>query len=196
MWRGGVSRRATCFFRGVNWGESVVNKKNVDTSTRSHARKSAPLTLNQRKEKQQLFLELYRQCANIKASCEAAGIDRTTFYNWKNDDSVFAAQVAEAENDANDTAERALYDRAVLGVEEYVVSNRQVVYHQGQPLTHRVYSDRLLEVLLKARMPDKYKEKQQIEHKIETQDLSKLSNEDLVLAEQLARKASEDGQIS
>lgn len=161
---------------------------NIDTSSRS----TAPLSPEQRAKKQQAFLKFYRKCANIKASCEAAKISRQTFYDWKDHDTAFVEQLVEAEKEANDTAEYALYDRAVNGIEEYVVSNRQVVYFDKKPLTHRVYSDRLLEVLLKARMPDKYKEKQQIEHKIETQDLSKLSNEDLALAEQLAKKASEE----
>lgn len=161
---------------------------NTDISPRS----TAPFSPEQRVKKQQSFLKLYRRCANIKASCEAAKIHRSTFYDWKDHDPAFAEQLVDAEQEANDTAEKALYDRAVVGIEEYVVSNRQVVYFDKKPLTHRVYSDRLLEVLLKARMPEKYKEKQQIEHKINPNDLSKLSNEDLALAEQLAKKASEE----
>lgn len=170
----------------------MSDERESDTSDISRAR-------TQQTKKQQAFLAFYRRCANVKSSCEAAKISRQTFYRWKEHDAIFAIQLAEAEKEADDAAEKALYDRAIEGVEEYVISNRQVVFLEVEtdgkkervPLKHRVYSDRLLEVLLKARMPDKYKEKQQIEHKIESKDLSKLSAEELALAEQLAKKASE-----
>lgn len=123
-----------------------------------------PFTPEQRKKKQQIFLKLYRECANIKASCKAAGINRSTFYNWRDRDPAFAAQLSEAEKDADDTAEAALYDRAIKGVESYVVSNGRVVYLDDKPLKERKYSDSLLTLLLKARMPEKYKDKQHVEH--------------------------------
>ncbi len=132
--------------------------------TYSRAPDTHPFTPEEREQKQQRFLKLYRECANIKASCKAAGISRKTFYVWKEQDSAFAAQLSEAEKDADDTAEFALYDRAIKGVETYVVSNGRVVYLDGKPLKERKYSDGLLTLLLKARMPEKYKDKQQVEH--------------------------------
>jgi hypothetical protein len=139
-----------------------MEEQDIDTST--HSRPSTPLTPEQRAKKQQTFLKLYRECANIKASCKAAGINRQTFYNWRDNDSEFAAQLPEADKDADDTAEFALYDRAIKGVESYVVSNGRVVYLDDKPLKERKYSDGLLTTLLKARMPEKYKDKQHVEH--------------------------------
>jgi len=145
-----------------------------------------PYSPAERTRKQQRFLKLYRECANIKASCRVAGINRQTFYNWRDNDPEFAAQLPEADKDADDTAEFSLYDRAIKGVESYVVSQGHIVYEDiplldeegkpkldkygkqiylhGKPLKERKYSDSLLTTLLKARMPDKYKDKQQVEH--------------------------------
>lgn len=137
-----------------------MEEETIDSSTHSHA----PLTPEERLRKQQRFLKCYRESANIKASCKAAGIHRSTFYHWREKDAEFASQLPEAEQDANDTAEQALYERAIKGIETYVVSNGRVVYLDDKPLKERKYSDGLLTLLLKARMPEKYKEKQHVEH--------------------------------
>lgn len=132
--------------------------------TSSPHKDGGPYSPEERVRKQQRFLKLYRECANIKASCKAAGINRSTFYDWRDNDPEFAAQLSEADKDADDTAEFALYDRAIKGVESYVVSNGRVVYLDDKPLKERKYSDGLLTTLLKARMPEKYKDKQHVEH--------------------------------
>lgn len=145
-----------------------------------------PLTEEQRARKQARFLKAYRESGNIKFSCKKAAIDRSTYYAWHNSDEVFAAQVAEAEQDASDTLEYAAYERAVLGVPTYLVSQGRLVYEEipvlnaagepfldehgkpvvqrGDPIIERKYSDSLLTTLLKARMPEKYKDRQQHEH--------------------------------
>ncbi|SRR5258708_1976952 len=192
-----------------------MEDQEIGRSTRSHA----PHTPEQRAKKQQSFLKFYRECANIKASCKAAGINRQTFYNWRDNDPEFAAQLPEADKEADDTAEFALYDRAVKGIESYVVSQGKIVYEDipllnkdgtpkldqygeqtymhGKALKERKYSDGLLTTLLKARMPEKYKEKQQTEHigpgggPVQMRmDYSLLSTEDLLALEQLAKKAA------
>jgi hypothetical protein len=143
------------------------------------------LTLS-RAHRQARFLKIFRETANIKHSCKVAGISRQTFYEWRNNDEVFKAQLATAELEANDTLEYAGHDRAVNGVPSYVVSNGHLVYEEipafdeegkpkldrygkqeylrGRPIVERKYSDTLLITLLKARMPEKYKDKSQVEH--------------------------------
>lgn len=151
-----------------------------------NARKSGPLSPDQREKKQAKFLKVFRETANIKYSCAIAGVSRHTFYDWREHDAAFAEQLPDAESDANDTLEQAAYDRAVNGVPSYVVSQGKIVYEdipdtdengnpkldkqnnplmkRGNPLIERKYSDALLTTLLKARMPHKYKDQTKVEH--------------------------------
>lgn len=199
----------------------MADEQDSSNSNTNHARKRGPMTEKQRLNKQQRFLRLFRECANIKASCKYAGIDRTTYYEWRDKDEGFKALLPDAEQDANDTLELAANDRAVLGVPSYVVSQGRLVYHEvplfnkdgtpqldkfgkqeygrGEPVIERKYSDTLAITLLKARMPDKYREKSSIEHtgkdggaiKIDRTDYSKLSDEELAILERMAEKAKD-----
>lgn len=87
-----------------------------------------------------LFLAKLRESCNVTASCEAAGIGRSTAYQWREEEAEFAAQWAEAEEAAADALEQVAWDRAKSG-----------------------QSDRMLEILLKGHRP-KYRDKQQVEH--------------------------------
>ncbi len=174
----------------------------------------------QKRKRQARFLKAFRESGNIKHSCKVAGINRSTYYDWKATDALFQAELAEAEKEANDTLEYAAYERAVKGVESYVVSMGKIVYEEipvldadgnpkldkrgnpivkrGKAIKERKYSDSLLITLLKARMPEKYKERHEHTGKnggpIEIKrTLHRLSDDELDLLEQLARKAAEEG---
>jgi len=158
----------------------MSDEQNSGIPTRT-TRISGPLTPEQRERKQARFLKEYRESGNIKYSCKVAGIHRSTFYEWRDHDEVFKAQLPDAAEDARDTLEFAAYDRAVKGVESFVVSMGRMVYEEipmlddegkpkldkhdepmmkhGKPLVERKYSDSLLITLLKANMPKKYKDK-------------------------------------
>jgi len=151
-----------------------------------NARKGGPLTDAQREAKQKRFLKAYRESGIIKHACKAAGISRQTFYDWRDHDEAFKIQLPDATLDAHDTLEIAAYAQAVLGVEEPVVSMGQVVYEyhavldtdgnakldskgkpimkRGKMVTIRKYAPSLLQTLLKANMPEKYKDKSAVEH--------------------------------
>lgn len=136
----------------------------TDNADTSNARVGGPLSPAERERKQKRFLSVYRKTANIKRSCAYAGIHRSTFYDWRDHDDAFKAQLPDAEADANDTLEGAVHDRAVNGVPSYVVSQGKLVYGPNKkPLIELKYSDSLAVVLLKARMPEKYKDKQSVE---------------------------------
>lgn len=47
----------------------------------------------------------------VSIACKNAGIGRTSFYNWKNDDSEFAAAVEEVNESAIDHVEGKLFNR-------------------------------------------------------------------------------------
>jgi len=103
------------------------------------------------------FLEQIALNANVGDACEAAGIGRTTFYTRKNNDPEFAAQYQEAMERSLDRLESAAFARAVNGVEEITLRGREVIKTVK-------YSDGLLQFLLKAHRPGKFKDKTTHEH--------------------------------
>ena len=103
------------------------------------------------------FLEALSITANVREAAEAAGISRRTAYDHRDADEEFRKEWDEVINDAVDRLEREAWRRAAEGWEE-------PVYYQGQPVgTVTKYSDRMLELLLKANR-DKYSDKQKLEH--------------------------------
>lgn len=136
-----------------------------DTSDTSNARNRGPLSPEERTRKQTRFLARYRASGNVMHACTYAGIHRSTFYEWRDHDAAFKARLAEVEPDVDDTLEAAAFERAVKGVPSFVVSQGKLVYGPNKkPLIERKYSDTLLVTLMKARMPEKYKDRSQIEH--------------------------------
>lgn len=158
----------------------------LDNLTPLRARRlGGPYTQEERAEKQTRFIEVYRQCGNIKYSCQMAGISREMFYQWKKNNKTFQRLVEEAEPEVDDTVEYAAFEEGVIGVEEPVVSSGKVMYvdeevlnedgtpqldSEGKPVTKRKMltirrrNPTVLITLLKARLPQKYREKQQVEH--------------------------------
>lgn len=96
------------------------------------------------------FLATLRESGNVSQAARAAGISRRCAYDHKNADEDFAAEWEEAEESASDDLERIAWERAAGWKDE--ASGKYV------------YSDRMLELLLKARRPDKFKERAAHEH--------------------------------
>ena len=68
-----------------------------------------------KQERKDKFLDNYRKSwCNIAVSCDATGISRQTFYNWKADDEKFAEAVWEVEERNLDLAETKL----LAGIQE------------------------------------------------------------------------------
>lgn len=89
---------------------------------------------NIRKWAPQFFANL-KDCGNVTASCQAAGISRVTAYDHKNKDAEFAGQWEDAMQQAADVLEGEATRRALAG------------------------SDLLLIFLLKGLRPEKYRER-------------------------------------
>jgi hypothetical protein len=85
------------------------------------------------------FLTELRATCNVSHAARQAGIGRRTAYDWRDADEAFAADWAEAEEEAIDQLEQVARDRAIDG------------------------SDRMLEILLKAHRPEKYTERQKLD---------------------------------
>lgn len=114
---------------------------------------------------QEAFIEALRTGLSIRAACDAAGIGRRTAYDMKAADEVFAAAWAEAIEDGSDLIEDEARRRAVDGVEEPVIAMGRIAKtDDGKMLTVRKYSDTLMVNILKARRPERYRERFSHEH--------------------------------
>jgi len=117
-------------------------------------RKSGPLKPRKRKAAQHAFLEALAECVTIKDACQVAGIHRSTVYEWQEHDQEFSFQYHQARADADDVIRAEMKRRAIDGVDEFVTSMGKIVYHNDEPLTVPKYSDSLLALLAKSRMPE------------------------------------------
>lgn len=115
-----------------------------------------------RKKKQKDFLEAFAECVTIREACRIAGIARSTVFEWQEHDEEFSLLYNQAKADADDVIRAEIKRRAIDGVDEYVTSMGKVVYFHDQPLTITKYSDSLLSLLAKARMPE-FREKTHID---------------------------------
>ena len=70
----------------------------VDTASRKH-----------------IFLRALRDCFVVRTACEAAGINRTTAYRWREKDPEFRRAWESATEDAVDLVEETVFRRAVDG---------------------------------------------------------------------------------
>lgn len=100
--------------------------------------------------KQEIFLKIFKECNSIKQAAKAVQISTTAVYKAKDNDVNFRAALEEAERDILSNLEAEAYRRAVTGV-------KKAVYHQGRLIGYEIqYSDRLLEMMLRARDRERY----------------------------------------
>lgn len=59
------------------------------------------------------FIAAYRQSGNIRASCEAAGIDRVTYWRWTESDMNFTIAARQAKEEYGDLLEAKLAQMAL-----------------------------------------------------------------------------------
>ena len=104
------------------------------------------------------FLDVLRRTCNVTEAARAAGVGRRTAYEWREADSAFASAWHDAEQEAADALEREAWRRAVEGTDKPVTFQGKITD------THKEYSDRMLELLLKAHRPEKFKDRVANEH--------------------------------
>lgn len=105
-----------------------------------------------------IFLEMLAASGNVSEACREASISRQTAYDRRKADPAFAASWSDAIEAASDALEREARRRAIEGTLE-------PVFYQGAECGQvRKYSDRLLEILLKAHRPEKFRENHHVEH--------------------------------
>jgi hypothetical protein len=121
--------------------------------------------------------------ANVRVACEVAGVSRATAYRTRADNQTFARQWDEAIEAACDRLEQEAWRRGVAGVERPVTV-------AGEKEMVREYSDRMLEMLLKAHRPEKFRERYDVTTRVAGSDLDREIRE---LVDELNRRAMEAG---
>ena len=107
---------------------------------------------------EQKFLSVLSATCNVTEAAKAAGVGRRTVYEWRDEGGAFAEAWDEAEQEAADKLEREAWRRGVDGVD------KPVTYQGRITDTYKEYSDRMLELPLKAHRPEKYKDRVSTEH--------------------------------
>jgi hypothetical protein len=121
---------------------------------------------------------------NVSDAARAAGIDRGTAYKAKARNADFAQDWQTAEKIASDVLLREAWRRAVEGGRTYkFTKDGDPIMHPetGEPYYEMVYSDALLTLLLKARLPEQFGDKLRVEQTIKQEpayDLTLLTPED------------------
>lgn len=130
-------------------------------------------TLAQTAHLKKAFLEAFAEYGNVTTAARIAGCSRRSAYNWLDTDEDYAAEYREAEIQATERLEEMARERAA-GYEVVdettevmrTITGSAVLDENGQPkyiVTKRVakreYNPTLLMFLLKARAPEKYREK-------------------------------------
>jgi hypothetical protein len=125
------------------------------TPQRAHRPRGRRMKAAERKTVQEAFLKALASTANVRASCMAANVSHATIYQWQEHDLTFSMRFEQAQKEANDLLFGEAWRRAMHGEEVPVVSGGRILYKEdGSMLTVRHRSDRLLELLLKARLPE------------------------------------------
>jgi hypothetical protein len=107
-----------------------------------------------------LFLETLAATGNVSAAARAAAVARSTCYRSRQVDPDFAEAWADAAEEAVDQLEAEARRRALEGVERPLVGAGKLIRDDdGKVVMVREYNDRLLEFLLKAHRPEKYRDK-------------------------------------
>lgn len=98
------------------------------------------------------FVEALKIAGNVSEACELSGAARTTVYRHRESDPDFAKAWDEACDIAWDRLEREAYRRAAEGWDEPVYQGGKLVGHV------RKFSDRMLEITLRAKRAREYRE--------------------------------------
>jgi len=129
----------------------------VDVIDRRPERRGRTLTKRQVARVKHAFLEAYGKYGNISQCARLADISRHAIYDWLETDEQFAQGFRTAESAALEYLEAEAWRRAVEGS-----PYERTSFWHGEPVgTDRKieYSDALMTLLLRARAPEKYREK-------------------------------------
>ena len=157
---------------GTGSNDRTLRAKNATTGTkRTPGRKALPK--KPRKEITRIdpaiwgrkFLAEYAKGHRIVPAAAAAGVSVSTIYKRKDNDPDFAADMEAVQNAIRSAVDDEIYYRGVVGEEEVTPifikggndedTGMPIVAHMADKVTRKT-SDRMLELLAKSLMPEKY----------------------------------------
>ncbi len=103
-------------------------------------------------------MEAYAACGLIGKAAKAADCDRSSHGYWIESDPAYPERFQAAQDAANEVLEAEARRRAVDGMERMKFYKGEPILdpRTGEPYIEHEYSDRLLELALKAHLPEKY----------------------------------------
>ena len=113
------------------------------------------------------FLEALAETGNVLLSCDMHNLDRRALYRLRKADEDFRRAWDEALEQAADHLEAEARRRALDGLlqKKFTKDGDPIIDPEtGEQYVERVYSDTLLIFLLKGARPEKYRDRQQLEH--------------------------------
>jgi hypothetical protein len=120
------------------------------------------------------FLKEIAASGSTSAGCKVAHVDRTTVYRWRVEDPDFQVEEDRARETLIDSMEAEAFRRGVKGVQ-------RPVYQAGALAGYVTeYSDLLLQLLLRANRPDKYREKNDIQVAVVIKSISGVAPSDVL----------------
>jgi len=139
------------------------------------------------RDRQKRFLEALAETGVVSLAAAIAGTSRTRVYELRNKNAAFAKRWEDAEERAADALEAEAWRRAVDGVPEPLVSAGKLVRDDDSlPIAIRRYSDPLMISLLKARRPERFKDRAVVEHDVSDRLADRLDAARLRALSQLA----------
>ena len=140
-------------------------------------------------ENQARFLECYATSGSVGLASRWAHVHRSSHHSWMKSDPTYPARFKDAQARAAQTFEDEAVRRAVHGVKRPMFYQGKPIKVNGEIAFETVYSDRLLERLLEANNPDKFKRRNETTFQW-SGDPAELSQEQLsVLEEKLLERA-------
>ena len=131
---------------------------------------AAPMSNEVRRAKQDVFLASLAKTGIIKLAAEVAAINRSLHWYWLENDADYATRARDALEDAADVCEAECLRRGTVGMRQYkFTANGNPIMWQGPdglgPKVHYFEdrrSDACLIVTLKARRPEKFRERYEV----------------------------------
>lgn len=125
---------------------------------------SEPSAHTVKRAKQAAFLAAFAECGSITKACKAAHCVRREFYDWKGNEEEFAKQFRALDDQVLGLLEDEAMRRAVEGLPRMKFCEGRTIHVKDEngaevPYIEYEFSDRLIELLLKARAPHKYRER-------------------------------------
>jgi len=131
--------------------DEAVETANPTNHRARRRRQGQSIEMEERQRCQESFLAALKGAPNVVLASKIAGIHRSTAYEWYHSNQTFREGWDEALLEGAENLEAVAIDWAVQGVQE-------PVFHLGRVVGAKfVRSERMLELLLRAHMPWKYR---------------------------------------